>query len=112
MLAVLADEHVDAALLGALRTRGIDAVSIPERRLQGLADEDVLTLALQEQRVVLTCDTDFLRLSHALQSRQAMFAPIIWWPQQSRTIAELLAKIIPLLQTGDYTASCSRQFFA
>jgi predicted nuclease of predicted toxin-antitoxin system len=110
VLGVLADEHVDPALLAALRVRGADADSINRRRLQSLPDAEVLALATREQRVLLTTDADFLAIAHDLQLRNEVFAPIVWWPQAERSIGQLLSRIVPILHE-DYAAFSSRVSF-
>lgn len=45
-----------------LRRAGVDAVHLSERGLTRLPDEDVLALAAEEQRVVVTLDADFSAL--------------------------------------------------
>jgi predicted nuclease of predicted toxin-antitoxin system len=46
----------------ALREVGHDAVHLGERGLSGVADEDVLAFALDEDRVGVTLDADFSAL--------------------------------------------------
>jgi predicted nuclease of predicted toxin-antitoxin system len=111
VLAVFADENVDPALLSALRARGADADRVVQRSLQGIPDSQIVALAYQERRVVLTADTDFLAIAHELQDRGEEFAPIVWWPQSKRTIGQLLSRIVPLLHEGDYAEHCSRVMY-
>jgi predicted nuclease of predicted toxin-antitoxin system len=55
----LLDENVDARLLSYLIDHGHDATQIPNDYPFGLVDEQVLMLAVQEQRVLVTNDKDF-----------------------------------------------------
>jgi hypothetical protein len=107
----LADEHVPGPLIKALTQRGMDIVTVVERGLRSADDAVILSLALQERRLLLTCDTDFLALAAALGRRSEPFAPILFWPQQRRTIRELLARIIPIANEPNYTALCSQVHF-
>jgi predicted nuclease of predicted toxin-antitoxin system len=59
------DEHVPRAVVRGLRQRGIDILSVSEAGLLGASDEEHLRIANAEGRVVVTQDSDFLRL-HAL----------------------------------------------
>lgn len=111
MQPVFGDENVDPALLSALRARGANIDSIAHRRLHGLPDHEVLELAFQDRRILLTTDADFLAIAHELQDENAVFAPIIWWPQAERTIADLLSRIVPFLHHEDYAALCSQVVF-
>ena len=60
----LADESCDFAVVRALRGEGFDVLSISETH-SGVSDEFVLTLALHEDRIVLTEDKDFGQLAYA-----------------------------------------------
>jgi predicted nuclease of predicted toxin-antitoxin system len=54
----LANENVPGPVVAALRERGHDVVWIKEL-MPGAEDSVVLALAQTDQRVVVTCDTDF-----------------------------------------------------
>jgi len=56
------DEHVDLAIASALRKRGVDILTAQEAGMLGAADEMHLQLAVSQNRVIFTQDTDFLRL--------------------------------------------------
>jgi len=58
----LANENIPAAVVIALREGGHDVVSVKES-MRGADDRVVLARAQTEQRVVLTCDTDFGELA-------------------------------------------------
>jgi predicted nuclease of predicted toxin-antitoxin system len=60
----LADESCDFAVVRALRAAGHDVRAVVETH-RGANDEDVITLALSEQRVLFTEDKDFGQLVHA-----------------------------------------------
>lgn len=59
------DEHVAKAVTEGLRRRGVDVVTVQELGLQAAEDQQHLQRATQEGRVVVTQDTDFLRLHAA-----------------------------------------------
>jgi predicted nuclease of predicted toxin-antitoxin system len=59
------DEHVAKAVTEGLRRRGVDVVSVQELGLHAAEDQQHLQRAAQEGRVVVTQDTDFLRLHAA-----------------------------------------------
>lgn len=61
---LLLDEMYPARLARALRERGLDAEGVDERPpLRGLADEELLVIAAQEQRALLSENVaDFMRL--------------------------------------------------
>ena len=73
------DEHIPSAVRDGLRRRGLDVLTAQEASMQGAKDEDHLSLALSQERVVLTQDADFLRLHAA----GAHHAGIIYTHQQT-----------------------------
>lgn len=56
------DEHIPAAVIAGLRRRHIDVMSTPQAGLLGATDQKQLAFAVQEQRVLITQDDDFLAL--------------------------------------------------
>ena len=55
----LLDENVDYRLFSFLTTRGHNVTSVAKDYQYGLADEEVLAMATQEHRILLTNDKDF-----------------------------------------------------
>lgn len=112
MLKAYADEHVRSAIVQALRQRGTDVVTVQQRQGEGTDDAEVLAEALRDSRIVLTNDTDFLKLAAQFASRRVRFAPVFFWPQQGpRRVGELVHRIIREASRGDYAAACSRVHF-
>ena len=64
----LADESCDFALVRALRGAGFDVVAVAELSPRAL-DEQVIDLAVQESRILLTEDKDFGQLIYASARR-------------------------------------------
>jgi predicted nuclease of predicted toxin-antitoxin system len=68
---LLFDQSADFRLIPHLRGLGHDVTAISRNYPAGLADEDVLELARQEQRILVVADRDFgelifhQRLTHA-----------------------------------------------
>lgn len=56
------DEHIAKAVTEGLRRRGVDVVTVQELGSYAAEDQQHLERATQEGRVVVTQDTDFLRL--------------------------------------------------
>ena len=111
MLKAYADEHVPLAIVRGLRVRGMDVTSVPEAGFQGTDDDSLLQQATDEKRMMLTCDVDFLRRASTLYSENRDFAPIIFWPQQERTIGHVIRTVIRLATTLSYEDASSRVFF-
>jgi hypothetical protein len=73
------DEHVAKSVTEGLRRRGVDVVTVQELGLHAADDQRHLERAVQEGRVVVTQDTDFLRLHAAGVSHRG----IVYAPQQT-----------------------------
>jgi predicted nuclease of predicted toxin-antitoxin system len=57
------DENVDPDIARALRRYGIDSTTTQETELRGQSDAAHWGFILEERRVIVTHDTDFLRLA-------------------------------------------------
>ncbi|QJW92048.1 DUF5615 family PIN-like protein [Spirosoma taeanense] len=55
---IVADENIDHSLIDAIRKLGIDVYSISESE-SGIRDEEVIELARNPPRIILTEDKDF-----------------------------------------------------
>jgi predicted nuclease of predicted toxin-antitoxin system len=64
----LADESCDFGIVQALRRAGHDILDVREVA-PGAPDADIMTLALQEERILLTEDKDFGQLVYAAGQR-------------------------------------------
>lgn len=56
------DEQMDRAIARALRGRGIDVTTTVDMGLRSSSDITQLNYCLSSQRVLITCDTDFITL--------------------------------------------------
>jgi uncharacterized protein with PIN domain len=73
------DEQVPKAVARGLRERGVDVLTTSEAGMLGATDEEQLSFALGQGRVIFTQDEDFLRL-HASERRHG---GIVYAPQQT-----------------------------
>ena len=80
------DENVSNAVAEGLRRRGIDVTTTPEQNLISASDEEQITFALEQHRVIFTQDDDFLKLHQANVSH----AGITYCHQGSRSIGEIV----------------------
>ena len=83
----LADEHIETSIIRCLRDAGIDILSIDEL-YKGLIDEEIINLTNREKRVIITRDSDFLRL-HA----KGVEHPGIIFVKSSLGIGEIINNI-------------------
>lgn len=64
MARFLIDESCDFAVVRALRAAGHDVAAVVESA-RGAPDEDVIDLAVRQERILITEDTDFGQLVYA-----------------------------------------------
>lgn len=86
MLRFHLDEHVPQAVANGLRRRQIDVTTTTDAGLLHAADEEHLAFALQEQRVMFTNDSDFLRLA----TDGSRHAGIVYCPAESSRIGDIV----------------------
>jgi predicted nuclease of predicted toxin-antitoxin system len=84
------DEHVDPAVAGGLRSRGIDVTTTRDAGLLSAPDEEQLAFIRSEGRVIFTEDADFLRLHAAGESHPG----IAYCHQQTRAIGEIIRGLV------------------
>ena len=93
------DEHVDVAIVRGLTRHGCDVVRGVDRHPPRTPDEVHFADAVQERRVFVTRDADFLRMDHAYQESGKQHAGIIYWPQVRRYgIGHVIRSILGFLQ--------------
>ena len=84
------DEQVDVAIARALRRHGVDVTTTVEVGLRTASDEEQLSYARHEQRVLVTHDADFLRLAAAGSDH----ARIAFCPRIGRSIGEIIRSLL------------------
>ncbi len=77
-LRLLSDENIDPRVTAYLREAGFDVTDVYDTGLRGCPDQQVLDLAYQQQRVILTHDSDFGAM--AIHQRQPMIGIIYLRP--------------------------------
>jgi predicted nuclease of predicted toxin-antitoxin system len=58
-LKFLTDENIDNDVVIYIRNQGFDVLDIKEEQLWGMSDRDILALSFQENRVIISQDSDF-----------------------------------------------------
>lgn len=84
------DENVNRAVAEGLRRRKIDVTTTPEAGLISASDEEQLTFARSQGRVLFTQDSDFLKLHNSGFDH----AGIAYCVKESRSIGEILQGLI------------------
>ena len=86
------DEHVPHAIAEGLRRRGIDVTTTVEAGLRSTTDDVHLAYAVEQRRVIVTNDPDFLVL--AQEDRPHM--GIAYCDQGRRSIGEMIRRLVLL----------------
>ncbi len=81
----------------ALRQRGIDVTTPQDAGLVSATDLEHFEFSLREGRAIFTQDADFLAMHHA----GIAHAGIIYCPQQSRTIGQIVRTLAQLWENCD-----------
>jgi len=58
----LTDENIATSVVRDLRKKGFDVKDVKESNLQGATDKELLHIANQEQRIIITHDKDFAQV--------------------------------------------------
>ena len=93
------NEHVDPAIAIALRRAGIDVTTTNEAGLRTKDDKTQLDFARAEERVIVTRDQDFLRMSRRVTDHSGI---VFYTADQSiREIIEGLILIYEIMVPGE-----------
>jgi hypothetical protein len=84
------DECVSTAIADGLRRRKMDVTTTPESELRSSTDLDQLAYAAREGRVLITQDSDFLRLAREGRPH----CGIAYYVPGSRTIGDLISRLV------------------
>lgn len=97
-LRLLANENIPAPSIALLRSAGVDVLSIAQLH-RGISDIDVLTLAREQRRWLLTYDRDY----GALVFERGLEPPpaILLLRQESQPATRAAELVLPLLETPE-----------
>jgi predicted nuclease of predicted toxin-antitoxin system len=84
------DEHIDPDIARALRRHGIDVTTTVEARLLSRSDQDQIEYARTSGRVLVTHDTDFLRMA----SRDSDHPGIVYSHRTALSVGEMIRRLI------------------
>lgn len=84
------DENCDPRIAAGLALHGVDVTTTSEAGLLHVSDEAQLAYALAQGRVIVTQDTDFLRLAAAGQPTLG----IAFYPDQGRSIGQVIRVLL------------------
>ncbi|MEX2214623.1 MAG: DUF5615 family PIN-like protein [Phycisphaeraceae bacterium] len=98
MLRAFADEHVDAAVIEAVRKLGVDVITVQEHGLSGSVDEVLLSVATKEGRLMLTSDKDFLKLHAEWLKAGKDHAGIVFWKLTKYSVGNAVRRIMGIVR--------------
>jgi predicted nuclease of predicted toxin-antitoxin system len=88
------DENVDPDVAAGLRRHGIDVTTTFESGLQGQSDDVQWKFVSSEGRVMMTHDTDFLRLS----KQDPNHAGIVYCAKDARSVGEMIRSLMLIFE--------------
>lgn len=80
------DENCDPRIAAGLRFLGMDVTTTPEAGLLQASDDDQLAFAAFQERVIITQDTDFLRIAANGRDHPG----IVFYPAWGSTIGHVI----------------------
>jgi predicted nuclease of predicted toxin-antitoxin system len=84
------DENCDPRVGAGLRLHAVDVSTTPEAGLLQAPDEAHLAYAVAQSRVIVTQDTDFLRIA----ASGAEHPGLVFYPCQARTIGQVIRDLL------------------
>ncbi|CCQ49454.1 DUF5615 family PIN-like protein [Crocosphaera watsonii WH 8501] len=84
------DENVDPDIALALRSQGIDVTTTFEMNMAGTSDNVQLAFVKQEKRVIVTHDTDFLKIT----SHDSNHYGVAFSKKGSRSMGDMIRTLI------------------
>ena len=90
----LTDENIAISVVNFLRAKGFDVKDIKEEKLFGLADRKILELAINEERVVLTHDKDFVKIARNIVKKNSGIILIRCKNQNPDNVKTILIRVL------------------
>jgi hypothetical protein len=84
------DENCDPRIAAGLALHGVDVTTTPQSGLLRESDEVQLAYAVAEMRVIVTQDTDFLRIA----AGGAEMGGVVFYPSQGRSIGQVIRELL------------------
>jgi len=87
---ILVDENVPTSVMQFLKKRGLTATRVSEANLKGAKDQTIAQYAAKHNITMLTLDTDFAQIYHALHKGTITAIGIRAKPAPPTNITEIL----------------------
>lgn len=106
------EDAMDMVLVTALRNRGVDVRTVNEQQTTGDSDEEQLTLATKEERVLFSHNiADFCRLHSIFMMENRTHGGIILIDQQRYSTGDILGGLMNLIETVSAEEVRNQLFF-
>lgn len=90
----IADMGIAQAAVSWLREEGHDAFHLRERGLQRLSDDEIIRLAVDEDRIILTHDLDFSRIVALSKKEQPSVISFRLFDMRSKSVILYIQEVI------------------
>jgi len=90
------DENLPVEAAKVLRQAGYDATTVQEQQLSGSADSEIAEICRQEERVIMTLDTDFSDIRAYPPGNYAGLIVLRLKRQDKPYVLRILRRLIPL----------------
>lgn len=89
---IIADENIDIKIIQALRSSGIEIISIAEN-YKGISDEDIIFLSKELDSIILTEDKDFGEWIFAHKAKGVSIILLRYKHKETNLIIEILLNL-------------------
>ena len=90
----LTDENVALSVLRALRNADFDVKDVKEEKRYGITDKELLAVAHQENRIIITHDKDFVDLLLSKPEKKPGIILLRFKNQNPNLISKVLVKVL------------------
>jgi hypothetical protein len=96
-----ADVHVPGPIIWQLRARGVDILAATEEQTNELPDDELLTLATSQSRVVVTQDIRFRVMAEDWQRSGRTFAGLVFGHQRYISFGQMISDLDLIAKATD-----------
>jgi predicted nuclease of predicted toxin-antitoxin system len=98
------DVHIAREAVSQLRQKGVDILHCGDIGMADAADEDHLIYATSQERILVSCDDDFLRLHETWQRAGRKHAGIVYFRMvdQCKSVSIIVREVLFLHEAADY----------
>jgi predicted nuclease of predicted toxin-antitoxin system len=107
------DVHIAIEVVRQLRDKGVDIIHCGDVGLADADDEALLVYAIENERVMVSCDHDFQRLHHRWRKAQREHSGIVYFrmTDQCKSISVVVRELLFLHDAADYQTDLYNQLW-